>query len=723
MKQTNRTTIYTLLIILLFGLALPTQGQNNPFKINDSLYPLYLRANYNRKNHICLEQADSLRRKAIRLKDHKAEILALLVPLKYQITKQHNFPAVWKASQQVRKKAQEYNYLQYYFYTSTTMANYLLSEDRFDEAKELMQKDIQFATKHKHPYGIQAGYVALGNMLMARGEYAHAIFYYETALQFSQEHMQKQERSTIYPHICDGNIRLGRFQEVVNAANEGIRYCYSEPTKAGLYGYKAIGHFMTGDYANFKKSYQEYFKRLNTVPIIATEYLILLNSLYAISNQDSVKYQEYKNKLSGLLRKYSSYAYYSYNGQYDKAAKVMNKIVRLTQNGGNTNILTDLAGMRNSFAMQIADIDKQKAANEMAKLQLQLAQLQLASNNLEISNADRLKKLAEMQNGRNLLALQNQKLKSNKLGVSIDSQKKLVELQKRQYNMQKLIMVAMAAIALLLIVGTIIYLKANKKMERRLSKLSKNLTHTLAELNIANKEAQHADQQKTLFIQNMSHEIRTPLNAIVGFSQVLTDPSFNISDEEKSDLTYRITENSEQLSNLINNILDLTSIESGKYQLIIEPADINGVCRDAVEEARSHVAEGVMLTFNTQLAESEKIETDGMRVKQVVTHLLNNAIKNTTAGSIQVNCSKNQKGQTFITVTDTGVGIPQDKQETIFERFGKLDQFKPGSGLGLEICRTIAHKLGGDVYLDPDYTNGARFCFFFGKPEGKAAEV
>ena len=436
-----------------------------------------------------------------------------------------------------------------------------------------------------------------------------------------------------------------------------------------------------------------------------------------------MKYQEYKNKLSGLLRKYSSYAYYSYNGQYDKAAKVMNKIVRLTQNGGNTNILTDLAGMRNSFAMQIADIDKQKAANEMAKLQLQLAQLQLASNNLEISNADRLKKLAEMQNGRNLLALQNQKLKSNKLGVSIDSQKKLVELQKRQYNMQKLIMVAMAAIALLLIVGTIIYLKANKKMERRLSKLSKNLTHTLAELNIANKEAQHADQQKTLFIQNMSHEIRTPLNAIVGFSQVLTDPSFNISDEEKSDLTYRITENSEQLSNLINNILDLTSIESGKYQMIIEPADINGVCRDAVEEARSHVAEGVMLTFNTQLAESEKIETDGMRVKQVVTHLLNNAIKNTTAGSIQVNCSKNQKGQTFITVTDTGVGIPQDKQETIFERFGKLDQFKPGSGLGLEICRTIAHKLGGDVYLDPDYTNGARFCFFFGKPEGKAAEV
>ena len=86
MKQTKRTTIYTLLIILLFGLALPTQGQNNPFKINDSLYPLYLRANYNRKNHICLEQADSLRRKAIRLKDHKAEILALLVPLKYQIT-------------------------------------------------------------------------------------------------------------------------------------------------------------------------------------------------------------------------------------------------------------------------------------------------------------------------------------------------------------------------------------------------------------------------------------------------------------------------------------------------------------------------------------------------------------------------------------------------------------------------------------------------------------
>ena len=480
---------------------------------------------------------------------------------------------------------------------------------------------------------------------------------------------------------------------------------------------------MTGDYDNFKKSYQEYFKRSNSGPIFTIEYAILLNSLYAISKQDSVKYQEYKNKLSGLLSKYSSYAYYSYNRRYDKAAKVMDKIVKLTQSGNNTNILTDLAGMRNSFAMQIADIDKQKAANEMAKLQLQHTQLQLVNNNLEISNADRIKQLAEMQNNRNLLALKNQKLKSSELGASIDSQKKLAELQKRQYRMHELIMVAMAAIALLLIVGTIIYLKANRKMERRLSKLSKKLTHTLDELNIANKEAQHADQQKTLFIQNMSHEIRTPLNAIVGFSQVITDPSFDISDEEKSDLTNRITENSEQLSNLINNILDLTSIESGKYQMKIQPADINRMCREAVEEARSHVAEGVTLTFNTQLAENEKTETDGMRVKQVVAHLLDNAIKNTTAGSIQVNCSKNQKGQTLITVTDTGVGIPQDKQETIFERFGKLDQFKPGSGLGLEICRTIAHKLGGDVYLDPDYTNGARFCFSFGKPKGKAAEV
>lgn len=723
MKQTKRTTIYSLLIIMLFGLALPTQGQNNPFKINDSLYPLYLRANYNRKKPICLKQADSLRIKAIRLKDHKAEILALIIPMKHQMTKLHNFPAVWEASQLVRKKAQEYNYLQYYFYTSTTMANYLLSEDRFDEAKELVKKDIKFATKHKHPYGIQTGYVAMGNMLMAKDEYAHAIFYYQTALQFSQEYMQKQERSSIYPHIYDANIRLGRFQEVVNAANEGIPYCYSEQAKAGLYGYKAIGQFMTGDYDNFKKSYQEYFKRSNSGPIFTIEYAILLNSLYAISKQDSVKYQEYKNKLSGLLSKYSSYAYYSYNRRYDKAAKVMDKIVKLTQSGNNTNILTDLADMRNSFAMQIADIDKQKAANEMAKLQLQHTQLQLVNNNLEISNADRIKQLAEMQNNRNLLALKNQKLKSSELGASIDSQKKLAELQKRQYRMHELIMVAMAAIALLLIVGTIIYLKANRKMERRLSKLSKKLTHTLDELNIANKEAQHADQQKTLFIQNMSHEIRTPLNAIVGFSQVITDPSFDISDEEKSDLTNRITENSEQLSNLINNILDLTSIESGKYQMKIQPADINGVCRDAVEEARSHVAEGVTLTFNTQLAESEKTETDGMRVKQVVAHLLDNAIKNTTEGSIQVNCLKNQKGQNLITVTDTGVGIPQDKQETIFERFGKLDQFKPGSGLGLEICRTIAHKLGGDVYIDPDYTNGARFCFSFGKPKGKATEV
>lgn len=145
----------------------------------------------------------------------------------------------------------------------------------------------------------------------------------------------------------------------------------------------------------------------------------------------------------------------------------------------------------------------------------------------------------------------------------------------------------------------------------------------------------------------------------------------------------------------------------------IEEANVNELCGKAIAEQKNKVANGVTLTFHTSLADTDTIETDRYRTLQAINEMLANAIKNTTKGSILLDCRKikNDQGTDSIAfcVTDTGCGIAPKHHKKLFERFVKLDSNKQGAGLGLYICRTIATKLGGSITLDPNYTTGARF--------------
>ena len=210
----------------------------------------------------------------------------------------------------------------------------------------------------------------------------------------------------------------------------------------------------------------------------------------------------------------------------------------------------------------------------------------------------------------------------------------------------------------------------------------------------------------------MSHEIRTPLNSIVGFSQVLAEQEEYLGAEERNNMTHIINSNSEVLNTLINDILDLTSLESGKYVMKQQQVAVNELCFHAIAATRSRKVKGVHLVVKTDLPDEFGIVSDEFRLQQVLTNMLTNAMKNTEKGSIVLNCSLTERsGMLTFTVTDTGIGVPKDKQKEIFERFCKLDQFKQGVGLGLDMCRIIAAKLGGEIDIDPDYTDGARFWF------------
>ena len=243
----------------------------------------------------------------------------------------------------------------------------------------------------------------------------------------------------------------------------------------------------------------------------------------------------------------------------------------------------------------------------------------------------------------------------------------------------------------------------------RINHLKHNLEVSGEELLVAKEKAEESNRLKTAFLANMSHEIRTPLNAIVGFSSVLV--SDDSSPAEKELYCDIIQKNSDLLLHLINDILDISRMESGKIKFVWEECDVVELCQTALSTAEYGRKTSALFLFETPVA-SLVIKTDAQRLKQVLINLLSNAAKFTPSGSIKLAIAIDKQHQQLeLSVSDTGCGIPSDKSDRVFERFEKLNEYSQGTGLGLAISRLIVENLGGKIWVDKDYTEGARFVF------------
>lgn len=223
-------------------------------------------------------------------------------------------------------------------------------------------------------------------------------------------------------------------------------------------------------------------------------------------------------------------------------------------------------------------------------------------------------------------------------------------------------------------------------------------------------KAVQAIQRKNMFLSNMSHEVRTPLNAIVGFSAVLTDEDESFDDESRREFSEIIKVNSFQLLKLINDILDFSDFENDNITFNIRTHDAVKLCNEVVETVMASRKLEVEMRFDTDLSVL-MLDTDDARLRQVLINLLVNAAKFTEQGSIVLELKMADADTALFSVTDTGCGIPPEKQYLIFERFEKLNDFVQGSGLGLSICQLIVKYMNGKLWVDSGYTRGARFCF------------
>ena len=247
-----------------------------------------------------------------------------------------------------------------------------------------------------------------------------------------------------------------------------------------------------------------------------------------------------------------------------------------------------------------------------------------------------------------------------------------------------------------------IYIMGRRRLMLKIWERERKLKEALA-------RAEEGNRTKTQFIRSMSHEIRTPLNAINGFSQILCSDDFELSKEERDDMKQRISKNSDAITIIINELLEMAAGERVSVDLnTLPPVNISEVCTRAMNEAGVNNEHGLLLTFENLLPTGFITKSSEETIVQILIKIIDNGLKFTKEGTVTV-MAATKNNMVEISVSDTGIGIPKEQRDVIFDNFVKLDDFSEGIGLGLSICRRLAKTLGGDVILDPEYEKGSRF--------------
>lgn len=379
-------------------------------------------------------------------------------------------------------------------------------------------------------------------------------------------------------------------------------------------------------------------------------------------------YKEYLQLEKDYPKDFSR-TYYNYvmiskltrNGQYDEAMAYTNKLTNATD--------------RFRFQLDIC-----KVIGDSAKIVLALERYQQAKDS--VNNVIMSEELMET---------------AQDLDIAKEQHKnEVAKLKERAYLL-------IICLSLITIVILACFVRSRRISLRKMKMKNK-------QLEIARDKAQESERMKMSFLNNMNHEIRTPLNIISGFAQIVSSPNFIASPEERQEISNRIQKSSNNITRIIEELLDISSKESVRYVVKDDYLPCNVLTREAVNKFKVPTNCTSEIVFKTDLRDSFMIQTNRKEVQKILNCLLNNACKFTGNGTIIVKNSYNKATkQVEISVTDNGIGIPKEDRERIFDYFYKIDNYKDGIGLGLPLARRTARQLGGDVTLDTDYQEGARF--------------
>lgn len=714
----KKILLLVFLNFLICSAFVHAQNKTNRYNIDDRLYKIYERGLLARGKQNCLQIADSMYMMSIRYGDKKAQCLAKTLTLSHYFSKRDidNVKIAAKACRDISKRN---NYLQYYYFAYNEEVMALLNKALYSEALQVVQDMYADAQADNYNYGKVQCLNSLAHIYHARQNYPVAEKYYKETIQA----IEKEPSTSDSKYSAISQLAVVQYeQEKYEEALENALKCTGQSIQdnntilakcllPSLYFFlnntdkikPAIADINLTNKSNSRGAIESYIRQNSIIQKL-------------LDGQNEEVLTEMAKAKNGLNPKFVS-RIYEYLGDYKRAYSTLTKQYAEFEKQQNNLISNDVNAYSSKLgydrlALQNAEqaLQLSESEAELKQTQLKNANLELNSKNLELSNQnlELTNKNLELDREREKANFEAKELMHEKEMSVLKANEELLESQHKSLQQWAII-----GIMALLLFATAIIGVMQIRSRRRLEKKNEQLRTARKEAEKQREIAERANQYKTAFIQNMSHEVRTPLNAICGFSQLLSNKDIAnlLTDEERENYGEIINSNTEMLTTLVNDILDLGEIENNTYRINKTPMFVNEICRKTMKTVEHRLmGSQVQLLFDSKVEDNFEITSDPARIQQILVNFLTNAIKHTQEGSITLSVRQMAENHIQFSVTDTGEGIPEGKEEAIFERFEKLNNFKQGTGLGLAICRSLATGLGGRVYVDTKYAGpGAKF--------------
>ena len=656
--------ILAVLLCLTTLCSLPMRGQQRDtqkeYNVDSTLYVYYLHCKAEVSSPIVIQMSDTLFRMASEKGDQRMQAVALCNKLDFYYYQNKQLDSITHYVNIVKDFARKTNQPKYYYFAwSKRLINYYIKQHQNNIALYEANKMMQEAEQEKYMDGIANAYNVLSSIYQLKRLYSLAIDNKKKEIEITLEYnLDKYNLSTSYSTLGNLYGMIGKTDEALEYLNKSATCIYSSTQEFYYYARLAQYYLSINDNAQ------------------AWKYLKKAKALSNSKKEVKKNLQEY----DGVLKQY-----YVATKQYEKALEVQDRIISV-YHPDDKSFIEDVLN-RASIYYKMGDLSQ--AARYYNEYYTLNDSVQISNENITAGE------LAAM------LGVEQLNLEKSELQQQMQ--------QRDLANKQRIIIFLIA----LLTLGFIIFYREHllngrlRISQKQLSEKNDELLCSQKELKYAKEQAEDGSRMKSEFIQNMSHEIRTPLNSIVGFSQILSS-YFSDSDDTK-EYAHIIEQNSTNLLQLVNDVLDLSYLDGEREIPAQTIADITGVCQTCIDQVRFKLKPDVQLIFIPE-RENFTMQTNPDRISQILMNLLQNAAKFTQEGSITLTYHIREEEKIILfSVTDTGIGIPADKQETVFERFTKLDSFVPGTGLGLSISRLIAEKMGGTLLVDSTYTVGCRF--------------
>ena len=707
--------------LLCAVMALPLPGQDNPYKIKNSLYTLYMEGHTNLLRPISLMWADSLSRQAVREGDQKAECLGAVLRLRH-FTRGSDRQDMEREAENLRRVSRRNDFPRYYYYAYQLEIVWLINHGMLVSALHRCEQMRKEAYAENDPYGIFNCLRIMGQIYFSRMSNVQALDYFQQALDYQLNYLPLESPADSY-------FSLARAYSIGTHPNpaKGLEYAILAEKTSKVMQMKIQAVELQAELLYQLKRYQEFRDTYNRMMQLHRENKTLPSAHYYFAQvEKAILDQDYQQA-------------YAYVDSIGHPIDMMLYKVRILEKMGRYKEAFELERRRESMRdsvqqqLQTMDLAEFNAQLESEQLKHENMLLDLQNSELQLKQMQQQIELERSISENKELALQNrdlelQQLKAETSLQQAESEREKLEHQQQKNELERQIMhnryrttnvIVLVGVLTLLMLLLIVYVHKRSRTARMLKAQNQELhqargqmENALHEAEEQKRRAEQANTMKTMFIQNMSHEIRTPLNSIVGFTQILADQQMDLEETERKEFSQIILHNSELLTTLVDDLLALSELESGKYEIINQQVHCNVLCRETLATVDHRCPPHVRLCFTSEVGDDFTVTTDSRRVREVLVNLLVNAEKFTEKGEIRLHLSLTEHpGRLTFSVTDTGRGIPAGQAEEIFKRFTKLDTFVQGNGLGLSICRLIADCLHAEIKVDTAYTEGARFVF------------